>query len=843
MKLYYKKMKLFSSFIVSCISILGFSQINTNTPFHDTKGNIEVTKAGQLQYTLAIDAPPGVKDINPNISLVYVSGAGNGLAGYNWNITGIAAISRVGKSLEKDGATKGVQLDYTDYYSFGGQRLILKSGEYGKDGSEYVTEKYSNIRIKSVGAITGKAWQGPEYWEVTFDDGSQGWYGAMASGDSPARTPIDYNIVKSRDANGNYTTYSYVLNGNVSVISSIQWGGNETKNTLHINKIDFVFGARPLAETAYIKGVGFSQSRLLDSIVVSTNGKPYKKYNISYKKDVQETAYRYLDKVTVLNSQNEAANPVTFSYEKPLENPNTDWNISSSLRPNSDHDVVGDFDGDGNLDLLRYHSVTSTKVPQIGLYLYTDFYIKDYYYDNPVFLGNSIVGLANAIPVNLKKNNLIRNRQGFVTYKKVTNPATSKSDLELSFYGITENNQLNLDYQKTISNANYDRTGGSGQITTKTTVIGIKNVDLNGDGLSEIILQLNDRGCWPINIGNSGSPQQHECDDFKRYYVIDPDESIQGSRWYYPLELYSDAGEGDVFANCRAGDFNGDGLIDFLKLDQDKKPFLITFTKNIQGLYESSISPFSPTNDETIKGVWEEALVGDYNGDGLSDLMMPGGSTSLIWYLYTSKGNGFLEETKIFERNRKNRTVTQYANDTIEILNPRTFLAYDINNDGKTELIALESGRSYLKDNNQDSNQGTKYQRHITYSAKILATFGGPYNAFSGEGSTYGILYLNANNIDAELAPGTADNMALSLGQWSGTITNRLVFVSAFQTNYNVNMEQFVASRQYYDISRGSRIKSISQGGITTDITYKQLDKSISPGFYDNAKDRNLSLC
>ena len=44
-------------------------------------------------------------------------------------------------------------MDYSDYYSFNGQRLILKSGEYGKDGAEYVTEKYSNIKIKSVGTL------------------------------------------------------------------------------------------------------------------------------------------------------------------------------------------------------------------------------------------------------------------------------------------------------------------------------------------------------------------------------------------------------------------------------------------------------------------------------------------------------------------------------------------------------------------------------------------------------------------------------------------------------------------------------------------------------------------
>ncbi|MCB4234338.1 hypothetical protein LDL59_02305 [Kaistella anthropi] len=54
---------------------------------------------------------------------------------------------------------RGIQLDYTDYYSFNGQRLILKSGVYGKDGAEYVTEKFSNVKIKSLGAILVKQWQ------------------------------------------------------------------------------------------------------------------------------------------------------------------------------------------------------------------------------------------------------------------------------------------------------------------------------------------------------------------------------------------------------------------------------------------------------------------------------------------------------------------------------------------------------------------------------------------------------------------------------------------------------------------------------------------------------------
>jgi hypothetical protein len=64
---------------------------------------------------------------------------------------------------------------------------------------------------------------GKEYWEVTFEDGSQAWYGATTTGTSTARTPIEYNIVKWKDAQGNYITYNYTQANNVAVISSIQW--------------------------------------------------------------------------------------------------------------------------------------------------------------------------------------------------------------------------------------------------------------------------------------------------------------------------------------------------------------------------------------------------------------------------------------------------------------------------------------------------------------------------------------------------------------------------------------------------------------------------------------------
>lgn len=665
--------------------------------FHDTKGNIEVNGAGQLQFTLPIALPPGVKSVAPQINLIYTNGSGNGIAGYNWSISGITAISRIGKNIEKENEIKTIGLDYLDRYSFNGQRLILKSGEYGKDGAEYVTEKYSNIKIKSFGAITGQLWKGPEYWEVTFEDGTQAWYGAITSGSSTSITPVDYNIVKWKDINGNYITYNYsqAVSTNVSLISSIEWGGNEKITKPHFNKIEFnYFNERSLKEINYLNGVKFIQNKLLKEVIVRTNGNQFKRYAITYVDN--GTSYQFVSKVTEYNSNDQFANPITIEYE-PYQASNEETTKENNIA-NTNTKKYGDFDMDGITDYLEYIPTPGTAGPmQVGVInfrnsVYKSVPIIPLKYELNRFTAAEF---AKATTITFKKDGFVKNKLGVVIPHKVVTSDPKKPNYELLVYSIDVSDlNFKLEYSKLIPYNIYYPGGelSGGSECTEISQISVNyldSYDYDGDGISELMIGFGKRNrCTspplePNSISNNsinpisetpsllhpyinssnveyGSdilaeiesenspnyivpPNGGTVDHFTYYssFIMDIDENTDISNSIYKYdEGVSVNGSGDTNKDNRYIDLNGDGIQDIVQIKFDGTiTGVYNFRKQTTGTYTRvNIGEFS---GQKLEGISSGTLYGDFNGDNKVDALVPQANKSYNWNLFLSDGKKF----------------------------------------------------------------------------------------------------------------------------------------------------------------------------------------------------------
>lgn len=753
--------------------------------FHDTQGNIEVNGGGQMQYTLPIALPPGVKSVAPQINLIYTSGSGNGIAGYGWSMSGVTSITRIGKTIDKDGEPKAIQLDNTDYYSFNGQRLILKSGTYGADGAEYVTEKYSNVKIKSLGTASLSGLSGPNTFEVTFEDGSQAIYGGYTSTDLLApnsRTPIEYNISKWKDAQGNYITYNYTQSNNVAVISSIQWGGNETLNKPHFNEIIFNYNTRDFKEASYVAGTQFIQDKLLSNVIVKTNGTQFKKYEIAYKK--LGTNYQFVDSVTEKNSQDQSANAVVF------EN-NSDATVINIFKQDSRYDdiygsdvISGDFNGDGKLDFIKGNKISFSRLD-----------------GNSSFLDVSYAGYIIGVGQTLT-NNQLKNKQSIFTSE--INYNTKK--LIIRNY-ILDNNNLNLSIISTKEidlslysgfivgdgSTSYD---GSCYYTMRYPQKFIEG-DFNGDGISEYVLSIN-----KIFTRLPCINPLIQYLDYKVFYIDTKDNSLSEITPSFPNY---DSFEKQTFVS----DFNGDGKSELLKIENGN---LNVYSLNTQKQFAQIFS----TTKESLEN---NLYLGDFNGDGKTDIIAPIAEDSSDWRMYISTGNGFRKEyySNLFLYKpvwqgapRKNRNIQ------------RTYTTSDLNKDGKSDFTIFES-QVWFRDgvtdwNNPDSSYGFNYLRN------------------EGVDSSGKPIFSNVYHIDPKELNWDGEDINYSMyGEHYIPLFGNFR-IAQLNTDFAIiHKTKLITWDLGNKLNKISKIKSITQGGVKTDIEYANLTSTgnIYKSFYD----------
>lgn len=230
-------------------------------------GQINVANSGAAEYTIPLIVPAGTAGVAPRLAIQYRSNGGSGILGEGWSLGALSSITRCPQSRAQDGIERSVTLDSGDRFCLDGARLVLVTpgATYGASGAEYRTENDSFTKVVSVGALGG----GPQYFNVWNKDGSFSQYGftadsrltnAVAGGAALvwAQNSIE-NATSANSAVKNLVTYTYDSSGSRNLqIQSIKYGAPGD-----INRIDFIYEARPDTKVSYLKTLPYNDNQRL----------------------------------------------------------------------------------------------------------------------------------------------------------------------------------------------------------------------------------------------------------------------------------------------------------------------------------------------------------------------------------------------------------------------------------------------------------------------------------------------------------------------------------------------------------------------------------------------------
>jgi len=601
---------------------------------------------GALVYDYPIAVPPGRdKTTTPDLKLTYNNQAGEDISpyGYGWS-DNIPSIERINKTGPKD--------LYSQNYFY--------SGLSGELATTSATSTY--ISKVENGDFLSYTFNGSK-WTVVDKSGTQYTFGSSTSArlDNPSDGTQVYKwmLEEVRDTNNNYIKYQYYKNSGQIYPSSIIYSGNGT--TDGIMEVDFLRESRSDIASSSQAWFPIVTNYRINEIDTKVSGSWVHKYALSY--TTADNSRRSILSSITESARDESLNTLalpatTFSYATSTKTYSDNLTfgspvnlvyINSSTGERHDNGVrVVDINGDGLLDIVQaWGGDASSSVSYINT---TSGFVASSTWNLPIGIANGIYPMGVEL-VDINGDGLTDEVQGLndgttteITYINTGSGFTASSTwaipktflyrnssgtydegtrlVDINGDGLTDVVQSRVD-SDVASSTVYINNGHGFTLDPSWTIplplvditpsgvrydMGTKLVDINGDGLVDIVQALNASGTTT-----------------ERTFINTGSGFVEDSAWVVPIPfIYQPNGTLLSYdEGVRLADINGDGLVDLVKsrIESDVATSTV-YLNNGRGFTLSSgwscpVAFVDITPDGTHYDMG--AQLADINGDNVTD--------------------------------------------------------------------------------------------------------------------------------------------------------------------------------------------------------------------------------
>jgi hypothetical protein len=583
-----------------------------------------VSPSGAATYRVPLPLPPGINDHEPKLSLNYNSQGGNGMVGMGWSLAGLSSITRCAqtRAQDGDGFVSNITNTWTDRFCLDGQRLVrvepstgasINTGATGPyyvvDNTEYRTELETYSRVQAFGQYGN----GPAYFVVQTKFGQKMWFGNTAdsvtlAADGTTRTRWAVTRIDDTDGNSINLDYKPDYQNGVIYPNTVRYGGTE---------VAFSYEARPDVPLFYRAGqLEKTTLRLLTiSIKPQSLGSITTTARLTYQNN-GDTNRSLMSQLQFCDSANQCMTPLQFDWS-----PKLSTQLSSKLHPGNlnipNNQIVYSYDskighivdinGDGRADVVQanlYLNLKNVFLSTPSGLVRSDSYTNSLV-NSDIWFEDYLQSDIGSVFVDVNGDGLVDVVRLYLKYNSHGGPTVR---------AVYLNTGSSLVYDTAYSQSLPDAYITSNRLGTGNDV-GARIVDINGDGLADLI-QLYQPGGGPLynNIAQ------------KRIFLNNGSQFVYNAVYSASLPnifFGVDVHDGGV----RLADVNGDGRIDLMQsanYDGGGVSTNLVYLNNGTGFYydpdySGSLSgvPFVHFTKSSNSGI----QIQDLNNDGLVDLI------------------------------------------------------------------------------------------------------------------------------------------------------------------------------------------------------------------------------